>query len=131
MATDNPLFGDAKATARAFAGDRKLKQLEDARRKVEQDASPDTLSDLATALFDNGKYDEAEKILSDLAQQYSDNIRVLCDLGFTYKHSNKVEEAIRTFKRVVELDSKHALARCAENELWSLDPTYKPSWLKR
>lgn len=131
MTSENPLYGDAKATARAVAGDRKLKQLEDARRKAEQDATPDNLSDLATALFDNGKYSEAEAILSDLAQNYSDNIRVLCDLGFTYKNSHKTEEAIQTFKRVIALDSKHALARCAENELWTLDPTYRPSWLKR
>jgi hypothetical protein len=42
-----------------------------------------------------------------------------------------LEKAKLAFRKVVESNPRHALARSAENELWQLDPEYRPSWLRK
>ena len=130
MSDINQLFGDAKATARSMPGDRKLKQLQLAKEKFEADPNAANQTDLATAYFDVGKYDKALELFNALVDEYGQDIKVLCDLGFSYKNIGKPDKAKEMFLRVIELSPKHALARCAESELWTMDPTYRPSWLK-
>jgi Flp pilus assembly protein TadD len=125
------LFGDAKATARAGDARRKQTAYDKALTRHQQSPTPETQAALATALFDLGKLPEAERLLSDLLQHFGDNVQVLCDLAFLYKNMGRTDEARRAFVRVVELDPKHALARCAENELFQMDPSYKPSWMRK
>ncbi len=124
------LFGDAKATAKAGDAQRKQRVLAEAKTAYQSDPSAQTQAALAHALFDVGRYDEAERLLTDLLNSKGDDIQLVCDLGFIYKNLGKSEQAIEMFKRVVALDAKHALARCAENEIWMMDPTYRPSWLR-
>jgi Flp pilus assembly protein TadD len=124
------LFGDAKATAKAGDAQRKQRELAQAKSAHQNDPSPQTQAALAHALFDVGRYDEAELLLTDLLNSKGDDIQLVCDLGFIYKNLGKNEKAIEMFKRVVSIDAKHALARCAENEIWMIDPTYRPSWLR-
>jgi intraflagellar transport protein 88 len=130
MADINQLYGDAKATARSAGADRKQKQLEAAKQAFETNPTADTKTALATAYFDNGNYVKALELLSELVKEHAEDIQVLCDLGFTYKKMNQLDAAKDTFHKVVSLNPRHALARCAENELWTIDPTYRPSWLR-
>ena len=131
MADINQLFGDAKATAKTAEADRKKKQLEAAQRAFDGNPSTELKTALATAYFDNGNYSRALELLNELVRDHGQNIQVLCDLAFTYKNMDQLEKAKETFHKVVALNPRHALARCAENELWTMDPEYKPSWLRR
>lgn len=124
------LFGDAKATAKVGDSQRKQRILAETKSAYEADPSPLNQAALANALFDLGRYDDAEHLLTELLAAKSDDIKLVCDLGFIYKNLGNRDKAIEMFKRVVALDSKHALARCAENEIWMLDPSYRPSWLR-
>ena len=129
--SDNRLFGDAKATARVGDTARKQRVLDFARSKFETDPTPANQMELASALFDSGRYADAERLLSELREHNGDDIQLLCDLAFIYKNMDRLEEAKSAFLRIVELDPRHPLARCAENELWMIDPEYRPSWLRR
>lgn len=124
------LFGDAKATAKAGDTRRKQRLLADAKAAYESDPTPQRQAALAHALFDIGRFDDAERLLTDLLSTAGDDIQLVCDLGFIYKNLHNTEKAIEMFKRVIEVDAKHALARCAENEIWMMDPSYRPSWLR-
>ena len=125
------LYGDAKATARVADSNRKQKALDDAEMKVRQDPTARNHTKLVNALFDLGRFEDAEREVNKLLQLYGEDLQALTDLGFIYKNMDRRDEAMRTFKRVVELQPKHALARCAENEIWMMDPTFKPSWMKK
>jgi Flp pilus assembly protein TadD len=125
------LFGDAKATAHVVDGGRKLAQLHQAQQAFRDNPTQETQRAFATALFDIGKFEEAERVLVDLIKDYGEDRQWLYDLAFAYKNMNRVEEAKATFIRVIALDPKHSLARSAEHELWMLDPTYKPSWVRK
>lgn len=131
MDNQNQLFGDAKATAYADSGDRKAKLLSQAKENYEASKSPKTQAALAKAYFDIGRYNAAEGLLKGLVEEGNPDLQLLCDLGFTYKNMNETEKAIEIFKKLVEANPKHALARCAENELWQLDSNFKPSWMKQ
>jgi Flp pilus assembly protein TadD len=125
------LYGDAKATATAADGNRKQKALDSARKRVEENPSAANQAALASALFDIGKYDEAEKLLMDVTSQHGQELPVLFELGFIYKNLGRKDEAVAAWMKIVELDAKHSLARAAENEVWMLDPNYRPSWLRK
>jgi Flp pilus assembly protein TadD len=125
------LYGDAKATATAADGNRKLKALDSARKRYEDSPTAANQASLASALFDTGKYDEAEKLLTEVAALHGDDVHVLFELGFIYKNLGKNEEAIRYWLKIVQIDGKHSLARAAENEVWMIDPNYRPSWLRK
>ena len=127
----NYLFGDAKATAREGDARRKQKAYDEAQANFNAEQNAKTQTALATALFDLGRFQEAERLLRDVLNMYGENLQVLCDLAFVCKNLNKLDEARRIFTRMVEIDPKHALARCAENELWTMDPTYRPSWMRK
>ena len=130
MADINQLYGDAKATARTAEAGRKKKQLEAAQQAYEASPGVQTKTELATAYFDTGDYAKALELLNELVKEHEQDIQVLCDLGFTYKKMDQLDKAKDTFKKVVELNPRHALARCAESELWTMDPEYRPSWLR-
>lgn len=125
------LFGDAKATAREGDARRKQKLYDEALAQHQAQPTPKTQSALATALFDLGRFQDAERLLKDLLDNFGDDIQVMCDLAFVYKNMDRNDDARQTFLRIIELDPRHALARCAENELWSMDPNYKPSWMRK
>ena len=129
--SQNYLFGDAKATAREGDSRRKQKAFDEAQANFNAEQNAKTQAALATALFDLGRFQEAERLLRDVINMYGENLQVLCDLAFVCKNLNKLDEARRIFHRMVEIDPKHSLARCAENELWSMDPTYRPSWMRK
>ncbi len=131
MDNPNQLYGDAKATARADTGDRKTKVLNQAIANYEANKSSKTQAALAKAYFDAGRYTEAKGLLIELVDIGNPDLQLLCDLGFTYKNLKENDNAIQTFKKLVQLNPKHALARCAEQEVWQLDPNYKPSWMKK
>ena len=131
MAEHDHLFGDAKATARTVASDRKLKQLQKAKEAFKENPTDGNQAALATAYFDIGKYDKAESLMRGLLEAENPSQQLLCDLAFTYKNMGQMENAQEVFRRVIEVDPKHPLARCAENELWTIDPSYKPSWLRK
>src|SRR5690606_21202779 len=125
------LYGDAKATAKVADSNRKHKALEDAEMKVRQDPTARNHTKLVNALFDLGRFEDAEREVNKLLQSYGEDLQALTDLGFIYKNMGKREDSIKTFQRVVALQPRHALARCAENEIWMMDPSFKPSWMKK
>lgn len=125
------LFGDAKATAREGDARRKQHAYEEALAAHQANPTFESQSRLATAMFDLGRFSEAERLLKDLLEHFGNNIQVLADLAFVYKSTDRAAEARETFLKVVELDPRHPLARCAENELWALDPSYRPSWMRK
>jgi len=125
------LYGDAKATAKTGEAGRKERALNAAKLAYEQDPSPINQTKLASALFDIGRFDEAEKMMTDVLDKVGDDLKFLSDLGFTYKNLKQFDKAKEVFLRIVQINPKHPLARSAENEIWVMDPTYRPSWLKR
>jgi tetratricopeptide (TPR) repeat protein len=125
------LYGDAKATARAGDVNRKQIALNETLAKFREDPSAANQQALATAMFDLGRFDEAERLLADLIKSHGDNQQVLYDLAFTYKNMGRIEDAKATFLKIIALDPKHNLARSAEQELWRIDPDSPPSWLKK
>jgi len=125
------LFGDAKATAKAPDLQRKRRALLEAKARFEENPNAQTQAVLAAALFDIGQFAEAEKLLTDLVETHGDNQQILFDLAFVYKNLGKREKSAAAFRCVIDLDPKHPLARSAENELWSLDPDYTPSWMRK
>lgn len=125
------LFGDAKATAREGDVRRKQRFYDEVLAQHQANPTFDTQARLATALFDLGRFAEAERLLKDLLEHFGEDIQVLTDLAFIYKNTNRNEDAREAFLKVIELDPRHSLARCAENELWTMDPSYKPSWLRK
>ena len=125
------LYGDAKATARVADSNRKQKALEDAEMKVRQDPSVRSHMKLVNALFDLGRFEDAEREVNMLLSAYGEDLQALTDLGFIYKNLGRRDEAMKTFQRVVALEPRHALARCAENEIFAIDPSIKPSWMRR
>lgn len=124
------LYGDAKATATAGDAQRKHRALKSAELANKEDSSSVNRVKLATALFDVGQFDDAEKILRELMDKGDVDIQLLTDLGFVYKNLDQPDKAKEMFLKAVELDPKHALARCAESEVWMIDPSYKPSWMR-
>ena len=125
------LYGDAKATAKVADVNRKQRMLEDAEMKVRQDPNARNHTKLVNALFDLGRMEDAEREANKLLQAYGEDLQALTDLGFIYKNQGRREEAMKTFQRVVEVQPRHALARCAENEIWMMDPSFKPSWMRK
>jgi Flp pilus assembly protein TadD len=125
------LFGDAKATAREGDGRRKQRAYDEALAQHQANPTFVTQAKLATTLFDLGRFEEAERLLKDILEHSGDDIQVLTDLAFVYKNLNRLEDARQAFLKVIVLDPKHSLARCAENELWTMDPSYKPSWMRK
>lgn len=125
------LYGDAKATARAGDVNRKQIALNETLAKYRADPSAANQQALATALFDLGRFDEAERLLADLIKTSGDDKQVLYDLAFTYKNMGRIEDAKTAFLKIIALDPKHNLARSAEQELWRIDPDSPPSWLKK
>ncbi len=128
---ESRLFGDAKANARTREATHKQDVYKLAKAAFETKATDVNQAALAMAAFDVGKFDEAERLYADLSKSHQDDMDLLTNLAFTYKNLNKLEDAKRTFLRVVEINPKHNLARSAENEVWMIDPTYKPSWMRR
>ena len=124
------LFGDAKATAHAIDAERKRKELKSARAAYEAEPTIEHRAVLGRALFENGLFEEAEGILTELVSERNDDIQVVCDLAFVYKNLERLDEAEQMFRRVVALDIRHPLGRCAENELWMMNPQYVPSWMR-
>ena len=86
---------------------------------------------LTSALFDVGRFAEAEKLAKDIADSPNVDENVLFELGFIYKNLGRKQEAIDTFKRLVQHNPKHHLARGAEDELWKMEPGYTPSWIRK
>jgi Flp pilus assembly protein TadD len=126
------LFGDAKATAGSSGGaQRKQQALTEAERRAQDNPTQENLRSHATALFELGMFAEAEKVFTEVMSRHGEEIQTLVDLGFTYKNLNRLEDAKRSFLRAAELAPKTNLARCAENEVWMIDPTYKPSWVRK
>lgn len=125
------LFGDAKATARAGDAGRKQKALTQAEQAFNENPSPQNQAVLATALFDLGRFQDAEKLLMDILANNANDLKVLSDLGFVYKNLNQLDKAKEIFLRIVDLSPRHPLARSAENEVWIIDPAYLPSWMRK
>jgi tetratricopeptide (TPR) repeat protein len=126
------LFGDAKATAKEADPLRKSKQVTAAKEKLDANPSAENRINYASALFEAGRYAEAESVLTELLSgDGADNLQALFELGFVYKHLKRNVDAINMFKRIVTLNPKHDLARTAEEQIWRLDPSYKPSWMSK
>jgi Flp pilus assembly protein TadD len=130
MSSKHILYGDAKASAREGDPQRKQRNLTTAEQKYAADPSAVNRMALASALFDLGKFAEAEQHMSALLQTNKEDADVLFELGFVYKNLNRKEEAIAVWKQLVASNGRHPLSRAAENEIWRLDQTYKPSWSK-
>jgi Flp pilus assembly protein TadD len=105
--------------------------LQEAQQHYREQATRGTQLALASALFDVGRFEDAERLQRDILEKQGEDIQLCYDLAFTYKNMKRVEDAKRMFLRVVALDGRHAFARSAENEVWMLDSTYTPSWIKR
>lgn len=125
------LFGDAKATARAGDANRKQVALNEALAAFRADPTAANQQVLATAMFDLGRFEEAERLLADLIQTQGANQQVLYDLAFTYKNMGRIEDAKAAFVKLIALDARSSLARSAEQELWRIDPNSPPSWVKK
>jgi Flp pilus assembly protein TadD len=125
------LFGDAKTTAKAADPNAKQKAFARAKERFEANKSADNHLAYANALFDMGKFAEAELELRDLVKQHGEEAHVMFDLGFTYKNLKRNDEAQEVWLRLVELHPKDPLARAAESEIWRMNPEYKPSWMRK
>jgi Flp pilus assembly protein TadD len=125
------LFGDAKTTARAADPQAKEKALARAKERFTASQTADTHLAYANALFDTGRFAEAELELRDIVKQHGEEPHVMFDLGFAYKNLKRNDEAQKVWLRLVELHGKHPMARAAENEIWRMNPDYKPSWLRK
>ena len=99
--------------------------------EYEKDPNPITQLKLGTALFDLGRFEEACKIFEAAVAINGENVQLLYELAFVYKNLKRTEDAKRVLKRVIELDPRSDLGRSAEHELWLVDPTCKPSWMRR
>jgi Flp pilus assembly protein TadD len=130
MGSKHILFGDAKASAREGDGQRKTRNLTTLEQKYAADPSAANRMALAGGLFDLGRFAEAEQHMTALLETNKDNPDILFELGFIYKNLSRKDEAIAIWKQLFAAHPRHALSRAAENEIWRLDPTYKPSWLK-
>lgn len=125
------LYGDAKAST--TDADRRLrsKRLDAAER--EYNANPNSV-ELAIAyadcLFDVGKLVEAEQLFVKLIAINPDNFELEFNLGYTYLKQGKNELAIAQFKKVIALAPRSDAARSAEYELWNLNPSEQPPWVK-
>ena len=108
------LYGDAKATATAADGNRKQKALDSAKSRFQENPSAANQATLASALFDTGKYDEAEKLLKELNTLDTKDLPVLFELGFIYKNLGRKDEAIQTWLKIVELDAVRHFGRYIE-----------------
>ena len=128
---ESKLFGDAKANARSREAGFKQDSYKRAKAAFEDNPTATTQAALAMAAFDTGKFDEAERLYSDLIQSNPKDMDLLTNLAFTYKNLGKLDDAKQMFLRVVDVNPKHNLARSAENEVWMIDPSYKPSWMRR
>jgi tetratricopeptide (TPR) repeat protein len=131
MSSKHILFGDAKASAREGDGQRKQRALSAVEQKYAADPSAANRTALASALFDLGRFNEAEQHMTALLETNRDNPDILFELGFVYKNLNRKDEAISIWKQLVAAAPKHPLSRAAENEIWRIDPSYKPSWIGR
>lgn len=131
MSSKQILYGDAKASATGVDAGRKQRALTTAQERFTADSSAVNRLALATALFDLGRFGEAEGHMTDLLRNEAGNPDVLFELGFVYKNLGRKDEAIGAWKTLIEANPKHNLARGAENEIWRLDPEYKPSWLRK
>ena len=124
------LYGDAKATARAADTQRRQKVLAVAEEAYHAEHTAETRMAYARALLDVGRYKDAEALLAKLLEDAGGDIQLTCDMAFVYKNLDRTDQAKEMFRKVIEIDPKHALARCAENELWMLDSSYRPSWMQ-
>src|SRR5690606_11780957 len=125
------LYGDANAATKMADSNSKHNALEHAEMKVRHDPTARNHTKLVNALFDIGRFEYAERDVNKHLQSYGEDLQALADLGFIYKNMGKREASIKTFQRVVAVQSRRALARCAENEIWMMDPSFKPSWMKK
>ena len=125
------LFGDAKATASTGGPQRKKQALVDAQQRMESAPSMENFRAYGAALFELGQFADAERVFNTTLTKFGEDMQLLVDLAFTYKNLNRLDDAKATFLRAVALQPKSGLARCAENEVWMLDPTYQPSWIRR
>ena len=131
MSSKHILFGDAKASAREGDSQRKQRALSAAEQKYATDPSAASRMALASAMFDLGKFKEAEQHMTALLETNRENPDILFELGFVYKNLNRKDEAMAVWKQLVAAAPKHPLARAAENEIWRMDPSYKPSWITK
>jgi Flp pilus assembly protein TadD len=125
------LFGDAKATAAVGGPQRKRQALDAAEMRMQAEPSVETFRAYGAALFELGMFSEAERVFNTSITKFGEDLQVLVDLAFTYKNLNRIEDAKSTFLKAVAKEPKSSLARCAENEVWTLDPSYQPSWIRK
>jgi tetratricopeptide (TPR) repeat protein len=131
MSSKHILFGDAKASAKEGDGQRKQRNLQVTEQKYAADPNAVNRMALAGALFDLGKFAEAEQHMMALLENNRENPDILFELGFVYKNLNRKDEAIAVWKQLVAAAPKHPLSRAAENEVWRMDPSYTPSWITK
>ena len=131
MSSKHILFGDAKASAKEGDGQRKQRNLQATEQKYAADPNAVNRMALAGALFDMGKFAEAEQHMTALLENNRENPDILFELGFVYKNLNRKDEAVAVWKQLVAAAPKHPLSRAAENEIWRMDPSYKPSWITK
>jgi Flp pilus assembly protein TadD len=131
MSSRHLLYGDAKASATAGDAGRKQRALATAQERYGADPSAVNRMALATALFDLGRFPDAEQHMKGMLENEADNPDILFELGFIFKNQKRTDEALVVWKHLVASSPKHPLARAAENEIWRLDSTYKPSWLAK
>lgn len=124
------LYGDAKATARAADTQHRQRVLAAAEKAYHTEHTPEIMAAYARALLDVGRYQDAKVLLAKLLEDKSGDIQLTCDMAFVYKNLDQADRAKEMFRKVIEIDPKHSLARCAENELWMLDSSYRPSWMR-
>ncbi|MFO8020180.1 MAG: tetratricopeptide repeat protein [Promethearchaeia archaeon] len=69
----------------------------------------ENLSNLALELTDRGKYDQATKIYSGLAERENIQIGDLINLGRVYRIKKKYKKSIQIYKKALNLDEKNEL----------------------
>jgi hypothetical protein len=126
------LFGDAKATAREADPARKAKRIQEAKERVDREPTAANQLDFASALFEAGRYQDAEAVLKDMTRIDAGNDpQVLFELGYIYKNLKRKAEAIEAFAKLISEFPKHNLARSAESAMLDIDPEYRPSWMRK
>lgn len=88
--------------------DRSINLLEQAR---ELDDGADVVRAYGLALFEQGRYEEAEAELSDVAEEYPEDPRVLEARARIAEEAEDYAEAVSQYETLVQLEGDHAEAR--------------------
>ncbi len=116
MLAAGPARADALADAQQQLAEGQTSQAVDAltRLQVERPGDPGVAWSLGEALFQSGRYDDAARVFTDLADRAPDTEHSLgsrYNSGLSHYGAGRLEEAVRDWDRVLEQDPDNVAAK--------------------